>query len=61
MTFLRHIGCFDANAGLLSVGGEPALTDSLLDFALDFGSHASGSLVPHAVEMGKTPAIRFRN
>lgn len=28
-------------------------TDVLLDFALDFGSHSCGSLVPHAVEMGR--------
>lgn len=61
MSSLRHIGCFDANTGLLSIGGESAFTGSLLDFALDFGSHSSGNLVPHAVEMGRTPAKHFRN
>lgn len=51
MMFLSHISNFDANTGLLNIGGEPAFIDALLDLALDFSAHSLGSLFCRAFEM----------
>lgn len=61
MTFLRHISHFDVNTGLLSIGREPAFTDTALDYALELDSYSSKRLVPYAVEIGRILATHFQN